>query len=295
MVAKVAVGWTIGSVSVMSEAIHSGVDLIAAVIALIAVRTSDKPADEEHSFGHGKIENISGVIEAALIFLAAGWIVYEAVHKLMRPQPMEDVGWGVIVMLASAVVNTVVSGMLFKVARATDSVALEADAWHLRTDVWTSAGVMAGLALLWSGEWIFPGRHFHWIDPIAAIAVALLIVKAAWGLTLQAGRDLIDTDLPAEEKTWIREYLHGLKTNGERPGIFGYHRLRTRKSGRTRFVEFHLWVDPGMSVYASHELTRMIKADIGKQLAGADVLIHIEPYDPKRDSQRRKEEGGRNG
>jgi cation diffusion facilitator family transporter len=288
--AKLVIGLLIGSVSVVSEAIHSGVDLIASVIALVAVRTSSKPADEEHSFGHGKIENLSGAIEALLIFLAAGWIIYEAVHKLIRPQPMEDVGWGVIVMLVSAVLNTIVSHMLFKVARKTDSVALEADAWHLRTDVWTSAGVMVGLALISWGEWIFPGRHFHWLDPVFAIGVALLIIKAAWDLTVQAGRDLIDTNLPAEEKAWIRRYLHDLKTSSDKPNIFGHHRLRTRKSGNTRFVEFHLFVSPDMSVQESHRITQIVKADIRGQLPGTDVLIHIEPYDPKRDSHRRNQE-----
>jgi cation diffusion facilitator family transporter len=192
---------------------------------------------------------------------------------------MDDVGWGVIVMLVSAGLNMIVSRMLFEVARRTESVALEADAWHLRTDVWTSAGVTAGLGLIWISEWLFPGRHFHWIDPIFAIGVALLIIKAAWDLTMQAGRDLIDTNLPAGEKTWIRQYLHDLKTSVDKPDIFGYHQLRTRKSGHTRFVEFHLFVDPLMSV----------EEDIRRQLPGADVLIHIEPYDPKRDSQRRSQ------
>jgi cation diffusion facilitator family transporter len=182
--------------------------------------------------------------------------------------------------------------MLFKVARRTGSVALEADAWHLRTDVYTSAGVMVGLALIWSGEWVFPARHFHWVDPIFAIGVALLIIRAAWHLTVQAGRDLIDTNLPADEKTWIRQYLHDLKTSTDKPNTFGYHRLRTRKSGHTRFVEFHLFVSPDMSVQESHRITQIVKADIRRQLPGADVLIHIEPYDPKRDSRKRTQEPG---
>lgn len=287
VVAKLLVGWSIGSVSVVSEAIHSGVDLVAALIAFYAVRSSGKPADKEHPFGHGKIENISGAVEAVLIFLAAGWIIYEAIHKLIRPQPMDDVGWGVIVMFGSAAINAFVSHMLFKVARKTDSVALEADAWHLRTDVWTSAGVMAGLGLIWGGEAIFPGRHFHWVDPVVAIGVALLIIRAAWELTLQAGRDLLDANIPADERAWLETYLQDLKTDAGKPNIHGFHKLRTRKSGHVRFVEFHLFVSPDMTVEEGHRITKVAKADIRKHLPNADVLIHIEPYDPDRDSRQK--------
>ena len=132
----------IGSVSVISEAIHSGVDLLAAVIALFAVRKSAKPADEDHPFGHDKVENISGTVEALLIFLAAGWIIFEAVKKLIDPEPLDEAGWGVAVMLLSVAANIIVSKKLFSVGEETDSVALKADAWHLATDVYTSLGVM---------------------------------------------------------------------------------------------------------------------------------------------------------
>ncbi len=284
VVAKLVVGLLIGSVSVISEAIHSGVDLLAALIAFYAVRSSGKPADKEHSFGHGKIENVSGAIEALLIFVAAGWIIYEAVHKLLHPQPMQEVSLGVIVMLISAAVNIFVSHMLFKVARKTDSLALEADAWHLRTDVWTSAGVMAGLALIGVGETIFPGRHFHWVDPVVAIAVALLIVRAAWQLTLQAWRDLLDANIPADERAWLLDYLHHLARDVDSPAIHGFHKLRTRKSGNTRFVEFHLFVTPDMSVDEGHRVTHLIAAEIRRRLPGADVLIHMEPYEPTRNA-----------
>ena len=197
---KIIVGILIGSVSVISEAIHSGVDLLAAVIALFAVRTSGKTPDEGHPFGHGKVENLSGSIEAVLIFLAAGWIIFEAVKKIVTPRAIETPGLGVLVMFLSAAVNLWVSGRLFKVGKETDSVALLADAWHLRTDVYTSLGVMAGLGLILTGEWLFPGVHFDWIDPVAAIALALLILRAAYALTLKATRDLLDVSLPEEEK-----------------------------------------------------------------------------------------------
>lgn len=272
VVFKVVVGLVIGSVSVLSEAIHSGVDLLAALIAFFAVRTSHKPADREHPFGHGKVENISGTIEALLIFVAAIWIIYEAVKKLIRPEPLEAVNLGVLVMGFSALLNFVVSEMLFRVGKATESHALQADAWHLRTDVWTSVGVMAGLALIWLGEKVFIGVHFHWLDPVAAIGVALLIIRAAFKLTLDAGKDLMDRSLTPEEEQAIHEIIvrHA-------PPARGFHRLRTRKGGSNRFVEFHLLVDGRMSVTVSHDLTKEITAEICRRLPGASVTIHIEP------------------
>lgn len=272
VVLKLIIGGMIGSVSVMSEAIHSGVDLLASVIATYAVRTSGRPADDDHPFGHGKVENISGAIEALLIFVAAGWIIYEAIHRLMNPRPLECAGWGVAVMLVSALMNIVVSHMLFKVGKETDSVALEADAWHLRTDVYTSAGVMAGLAFIWTHEVFFPKINFHWIDPVAAICVAILIVKAAWELTIKSSKDLLDARLPAEEEQWIRDYICGRK-----PQVAGYHRLRTRKSGSERFVEFHLLVRPDMSVDESHEITEQAARAIRRHLGSTTVTIHVEP------------------
>jgi cation diffusion facilitator family transporter len=271
---KLAIGLLIGSVSVISEAIHSGVDLLAAVIALFAVKTSHKGADEEHPFGHGKIENISGTVEAVLIFFAAGWIIYEAAHKLLAPQPIEAAGWGVGVMLVSTIVNMVVSHLLFKVGKETDSIALQADAWHLRTDVYTSAGVMAGLGLILAGEQFLPGANLLWLDPVAAIMVALMIVHAAWKLTLESGRDLLDASLPAQETAWIEEYLRGIG-----PSVRGFHHLRTRKAGSHRFVEFHLVVDKDLSVEASHHLSDALARAITARFPGSTVTIHIEPCD----------------
>jgi cation diffusion facilitator family transporter len=277
VVLKIIVGLAIGSVSVISEAIHSGVDLLAAVIALIAVRTSGKPADREHQYGHGKIENISGTIEALLIFLAAAWIIYEAVRKLMHPEPLDSTAWGIVVMGVSSVVNIVVSGMLFKVGKETDSVALQADAWHLRTDVWTSFGVMIGLASIWVGKLFWPSADLHWIDPVAAIFVAMLILKAAWELTVQSMRDLLDASLPKEEQAWVVQYLNSLAGD-----VRGYHALRTRKAGPYRFIECHMLVTPDMSVEASHAITDEITANIQNHFGTARVLVHVEPDDGTR-------------
>ena len=276
VVIKLVTGLLIGSVSIISEAIHSGVDLLAAVIALFSVKTSSLPADSEHPFGHGKIENISGTIEALLIFVAAIWIIAEAVKKLLDPEPIEAVGWGVGIMLISAVTNIFVSKMLFKVGRETDSIALQADAWHLKTDVYTSAGVMAGLALLWLAEWIFPDGNFFWLDPVAALVVAVLIIKAAYDLTSQSAKDLLDVHLPSVELEWIRE-----KINEQAGIIHGFHDLRTRKAGHFRFIEFHLKVESLMSVMDSHAIAKELSNEIKIQFPNTTVTIHIEPCDGK--------------
>lgn len=276
VVFKLVVGLSILSVSVISEAIHSGMDLVAAIIAFLAVRKAGQPADEGHAFGHGKVENISGTIEALLIFLAAIWIVWESLVKLLRPDPEfgKGLGWGVAVMLVSSVMNFFLSRRLMRVGRETESMALQADALHLSTDVWTSLGVMGGLGLITVSEAVFPGRHFHWIDPVAAILVAGLIVHAAWKLTMRAVRDLMDEQLPAEETKWIEEFIVTCD-----PRVRGFHHLRTRRSGPTRFIDFHLFVDRGQSVGDSHELAHEISDRIKERYKGSDVTVHVEPYD----------------
>ena len=269
---KLAVGIAIGSVSVISEAIHSGVDLLAAMIAWFAVKTSSKPADEDHPFGHGKVENISGTVEALLIFIAAFWIIIDAAKKLINPQELESPGLGVAVMLVSAVANITISRMLFRVGKETDSVALQADAWHLRTDVYTSAGVMAALGIIWFGGFLFPEADLKFVDPLVAIGVALLIIKAAYKLTVESTRGLMDVSLPPEEEEKIRKCISAFA-----PTVRGVHRLRTRKSGSYRFVEFHARVDASMSISESHRITDMISASIKECLPNTIVTIHIEP------------------
>jgi cation diffusion facilitator family transporter len=269
---KLIIGLLIGSVSVISEAIHSAVDLVAAVIALFSVRRSGLPADADHPFGHGKIENISGTVEALLIFLAAGWIIFEAVEKLKTPAHLEDTGWGIAVMSVSAAVNIVVSRMLFKVGRETDSVALLADAWHLRTDVYTSIGVMGGLLVIWVGKWKAPQLRLEWVDPAAALVVAAIIVRAAWHLTVQSVRDLLDVKLPDEEEREIKRIIQE-----HFPTIKGFHQFRTRKSGNTRHVDFHIKVDRQMTLESSHALSKDVSQGIKHRFPHTTVVVHIEP------------------
>lgn len=272
---KLVVGLAIGSVSVLSEAIHSGIDLVAALIAYFAVRSSAQPADREHHYGHGKFENISGFVEAILIFLAAAWIIFEAVKKFAAPEPIDMIGWGILVMGLSSFVNMAVSHMLFKVGNEADSIAIKADAWHLRTDVYTSMGVMTGLGLIWLIELIWTGHHVHWIDPLAAIIVALMIIKAAYDLTVQSLGDLLDASLPENDNIRIAELIK------KQPGIISFKNLRTRKGGHTKFIEFDILVAASMSVEQAHNLTDYIIADIEKVLTHSKVTIHIEPCDSK--------------
>ena len=269
---KLIIGLFIGSVSVISEAIHSGVDLVAAIIAFFAVKTAGKPADDRHTFGHGKFENLSGTIEALLIFVAAGWIIREAIIKLMNPQHIDQVGLGIVIMAISAVFNFFVSQRLFKIGKESDSLALLADGWHLRTDVYTSAGVAIGLVVYYISKFLFPEYNFYWIDPVVAILVALLILKAAYQLTVQSTGGLLDEKLPKEEEKKILDIIHS-----KEPRILSFHNFKTRKAGSERFIEFHLIVDASTSVKDAHDICDEITFEIKTNLHKSVVMIHTEP------------------
>lgn len=266
VVVKLVVGIISGSVSILSEAIHSAIDLVAAGIAWYSVRESGKPADDEHRFGHGKIENVAATIEALLIFGAALYIIWEAVHKLRTGiVRIESLEVGATVMAASAVVNYLVSRHLLNVAAKTDSVALEADAMHLRTDVYTSVGVFGGLiAVKLTGITL--------LDPLVAIVVALLIIKAAWELTRNSFFHILDVKLPDDEEALIHQVMERYRCK-----FIEYHKLRSRRSGHVRHIDMHLVVPRQMTVEAGHTLSHQISADIEGCLANSHILVHIEP------------------
>jgi cation diffusion facilitator family transporter len=270
---KLVVGLVSGSISIISEAVHSGSDLAAAIIAFYSVRKAAKPADLDHRYGHEKVENVSGVVEALLIFVAAAVIIYEGVTKLVKGVHLEHVWLGVGVMTVSAVVNLVVSRrVLYPVARKTDSAALEADAAHLLTDVYTSAGVAVGLLIVkLTGIKAF--------DPIAAIAIALLIIHTAYRLTANSTRVLLDETLPEEELQTIRRCVSDHR--GEI--ITGYHRLRARRAGSRRHIDLHVTVDEAMSVTEAHDVAEHIMADIRECIPNSDVLVHVEPRSVERE------------
>jgi len=264
IVMKLLAGLISGSVSIISEAIHSGMDLLAAIIAFFSVKMSDNPPDREHPYGHGKFENVSGVVEAVLIFIAAGWIIYEAVHKIIAPGPIENIGIGAAVMAVSAIVNFLVSRRLYQVAKKTDSIALEADALHLKTDVYTSVGVAAGLLLILITGWNF-------LDPIVAIMVAMLIIKESFILLRNAFFPLLDSSLSGEETLIISEVI-------QKRGIT-FHQLRTRKSGKYRFADFHLELPENMALRDVHRICDEIEHEIKHRISTIEVQIHVEPVE----------------
>lgn len=260
---KLAVGLISGSVSIISEAIHSSMDLIAAIIAFFSVRVSDNPPDSRHPYGHGKIENISGVIESLLIFVAAVWIIFEAVNKLLGAKiELDSIALGSIVMFISAVVNVFVSRRLYKVARATNSMALEADALHLKTDVYTSLGVAIGLGLI-----IVTG--INWFDPVIAILVALFIIKEAYSLMVKAFTPLLDTAWNNDEIQELERTLNRLEVS--------YHDLRTRVAGNYRFVDIHIQIPEDASVGKAHKYCDKIENELTGIYNNLTVTIHVEP------------------
>jgi cation diffusion facilitator family transporter len=266
---KFIVGFAIGSVSIISEAIHSSMDLIAAVIAFFSVRKSAEPPDAHHEFGHGKFEDISGLIEALLIFVAAILIIREALIKLMgEPSDLlkpELLIFGIAVMGISALVNWFVSHRLMKVAKQSESIALESDAWHLRTDVYTSLGVFSGLILIrLTGITIF--------DPLFALGVAIVIMKAAYDLTRRSLSDLIDHSIPAGDEKRIKEIICDHASS-----YAGFHGLKTRRSGPEIFIEFHLVVPGTVTVIQSHDLSDHLESDLNVEFPRANITIHTEP------------------
>lgn len=265
---KLAVGFAIGSVAIIAEAVHSAIDLVAAVIAYFAVRASGQPPDTEHEFGHGSFEDLSGLIEGALILVAAVLIIYEAAGKLLAGgEPFEplQLAAGVAVMAVSAGVNWYVSNRLMRVAKETESIALESDAWHLRTDVYTSVGVFAGLvALLLTG--------IVALDALIAVAVAFVILKAAYDLMRRASGNLVDQRLPEDEEKIICGIVEAHRDN-----IAEFHKLRTRRSGPDRFVDLHLCVARGLTVEESHALADRLEDEIEAALPRCSATIHVEP------------------
>jgi cation diffusion facilitator family transporter len=262
IIMKLAVGLVSGSVSILSEAIHSSMDLMAAMIAFFSVRVSDNPPDSRHPYGHGKVENISGVIEA-LIFVAAIWIIVEALKKLMGEAiELDSIGIGSIVMLISAIVNIIVSKKLYKVARVTNSVALEADALHLKTDVYTSLGVAVGLGLIMITD-------INWLDPVVAILVAVFIIRESYILLKRAFTPLLDEAWKNDEIEDLEKTLNELNVN--------YHDLRTRIAGNYRFIDLHIDMPKELSVENAHKYCDMVEDKLITKFKNLNVTIHVEP------------------
>lgn len=269
---KILVGIFSGSMSIIAEAAHSGFDLIASFIAYFSVRVSDRPPDQEHPYGHSKIENISGMLEAALIFLVSLWIVYEAVQKMLKQAPIEHLPLGIAVMVVSLTANIVVSRILYRVAAQTNSIALEADAAHLWSDVLTSGGVIATLAAIYAGSRF--GKSLNLLDPVFSIFIALWILGIAYRLTRKSYPALLDQRVKPETEEKIREVIENYCL-----GKCRFHKLRTRQSGARVHIDFHLQFVPDTHIDDAHWFSHGLKKKIEQDIPGSEIIIHLEPYE----------------
>ena len=263
---KVAAGAITGSIAILTEAIHSAIDLVASLIALFSVRKADEPADADHPYGHEKVENLASAIEGALILLGAWVIIFEATRRLVSGADIETLWVGIAVVGFSAVANWGISTYLYRRAHALESPALEADAAHLRTDSMTSVGVLIGLVLVEvTGVVEF--------DSIIALIVAVAIVVAGVRILTRSGRVLVDEAPPPGELDRIESAIAAARA----PEVAGYHKLRARRAGSRRHIDLHIQFRAGTSLERAHELAHQIRAAIETEFPAADVLIHVEP------------------
>ena len=274
VVLKLLVGVMSGAVSIIAEAIHSGIDLLAAILARYSVVKSAEPADEKHHFGHGKVESVSALIEGLLIFFAAYLIIHEAYSKIVHGIKIDIIGAGIGVMFISTVANILISRYLFRIAKETKSDALDADAWHLKTDVYTSLGVFVALILIHFLKGVIP--HVEYLDPTIAIATAIWISFAAFQITKDAILNLVDTKISEEEEAIVKK---AILENSDT--FIDFHKLRSRRSGFYTYIDLHLVVSRGLSVDKAHKLTHHIEKDIKKLLRNTDIMFHLEPCNSK--------------
>lgn len=265
LVLKFGAYFITGSVGLLSDAAESAVNLTAALVAFAAISIADRPPDENHTYGHDKAEYFSSGAEGTLILVAAGGIIYAAVQRILNPMPLENLGVGAVLAVVASVINLGVSRIMLRVAREHDSIALEADAQHLMSDVWTSVGVVGGVILVQITGW-------QLLDPLLAIAVAINILVVGVGLLRRSTAGLMDLTLPAEEVAIIQEAI--VHVVGEETP---YHALRTRKSGSRRFIDLHLLLPGRTSVQEAHNIVGGIEAEIEQRLSNTIITIHVEP------------------
>ncbi|XCB29762.1 cation diffusion facilitator family transporter [Arcanobacterium hippocoleae] len=256
----------VGSVSLLSDAMESVVNLVAAVVALVSLKIAAKPADSSFTFGRSKAEYFSAAVEGAMIFGAAALILFSAIERILHPVTLNNFGIGLLISAISAGVNLIVGIYLIRSGQKYSSPALTADGKHLLTDVITTAGVLLGVALIWLTGWEI-------LDPIFAVAVALNIIYIGIGLIRTALAGLLDVTLPSAENTTIIEILHTF----QKDGVITFHGLQTRVSGRARYVNLDMQVPDDWTVKAGHDLAMQIEAAIQNALENCEVAIHIEP------------------
>ncbi len=272
--------WLTGSVGLLSDALESFVNLAGALMALAMISLAETPEDDRHAWGHGKAEYFSSAFEGFLILLAAVSIGYAAVGRLLHPEPLEAVGAGLLVSVVASLINLFAARELLQAGRAYNSITLEADAKHLMTDVWTSVGVIAGVALVWVSGWL-------WLDPLIALVVAANIVWTGWQLLHRSASGLMDEAIPAEQITAIEAVLSSYRKQG-----LDFHALRTRQAGRNAFISLHVLVPGGWTVQRGHDVVEKIEADIRAVVANSHLTTHLEPIeDPLSHSDRELQRG----
>jgi cation diffusion facilitator family transporter len=265
IVLKTTAYWMTGSVGLLSDALESLVNLVAAIMALAMLTIAARPADELHAFGYGKAEYFSSGLEGALILLAAASIAWTAVPRLFTPQPLEQVRLGLTVSVLASAINFGVARILLSAGKEYRSITLEADAHHLMTDVWTSAGVVLGVGAVALTGWLR-------LDPIIALVVAANILRTGWQLLGRSTRALLDASLPAAEQDTIKQILNQYESQG-----IQYHALRTRQAGTRAFISLHVLVPPDWSVQSGHDLLERLERDIRAAVPGAQLFTHLEP------------------
>jgi len=259
--------WLTGSVGLLSDALESFVNLAGAMMALAMLSVAAMPADDNHAHGHGKAEYFSSAFEGFLILVAAASIAYAAIDRLLNPRALEAVGIGLVVSVAASVINLVTSRILMDVGRKYRSITLEADAHHLMTDVWTSAGVIAGVGLAWLTGWL-------WLDPVIALLVALNIVWTGWQLLNRSAAGLMDVSIPPEEIKAVEDVLDGYRRQG-----LAFHALRTRQAGSRAFISMHVLVPGTWTVQQGHDWSERIEADIRQAIPNSNITTHLEPIE----------------
>lgn len=260
---KLVIGLLTGSLGILSEALHSSLDLAAAVITFFAVKISDTPPDEDHNFGHGKIENYSALIETLLLVVTCVWVVYEAVRRMVTNEVHIDVTvWSFIVIITSIVIDFGRSRALYKVAKKHESQALEADALHFSTDIWSSLVVLIGL--------IGAAFNYYYADPIAALIVAVIVLTVSYRLGKRSFDALIDR-APRGLKERIEKIISGILE------VKHYHDIKIRESGPLKFVELNIHVDNNITIDRAHEISHMVEEAISTKIKNVKVMVHIEP------------------
>ncbi len=262
---KLLTGLFTGSLAVLTSAIDSLLDILMSGINFMAIRHAEQPADEQHPYGHGKFETLATIFQAIIIAASGVWIVYEAIQRMIEASPIKQTGIGVAVMSISTVASFMISRHLRRVAKETESSALEADSLHFSMDVYTNLALLIGLILM--SQFNLP-----WLDPVMSILVAIYILFESIRLLRHGMRDILDEQLPETVRNEIETLI-----NDHKHELFGYHNLRTRRAGSQKLIDFHLTVCKHLSVEEAHDITEYLEKKIGERVTGTDVTIHVEP------------------